>query len=76
MARVYDLWTKKNPDKSDGAPKRIRTARWGIGKRRHARWHEDGTRRSARDRGTSQSQRHRRSPARTVHGIVGAVGFS
>lgn len=41
MAWVKDLWTKKNPNK-DSRTKRVRSARWGIGKRWMAVWIEDG----------------------------------
>lgn len=42
MAYVVDLWTKKNPDKSPGAPSKIPGARWGVGKRWQVRWRENG----------------------------------
>ncbi|MCZ9299292.1 tyrosine-type recombinase/integrase [Corynebacterium hesseae] len=42
MAYIVDLWTKKNPDKSPGAPKKVPSARWGVGKRWQVRWQEAG----------------------------------
>lgn len=40
MAHVKDLWTKPNPQ----GGRRIRTSRWGAGKRWQARWTENGKR--------------------------------
>lgn len=41
MAYVRDLWTKQNPDKNSRI-KKVRSARWGHGKRWQAVWEEDG----------------------------------
>lgn len=41
MARVKDLWTKRNPDPTSRI-KRVRTARWGVGKRWQTIWEENG----------------------------------
>lgn len=41
MAHVRDQWTKPNPDKTS-KKKRIRSARWGKGKRWLAVWEENG----------------------------------
>lgn len=41
MADVRDLWTKRNPDK-DSRIKKVKSARWGIGKRWQAVWEENG----------------------------------
>lgn len=41
MAHVRDQWTKPNPDKTS-RKKRIRSARWGKGKRWLAVWEEHG----------------------------------
>lgn len=43
MAHVVDQWTTPNPVEG-AAPKKIRTDRWGKGKRLLARWDEDGRR--------------------------------
>src|SRR5690349_8647754 len=39
---VQDLWTRPGPPDSRGRATRIRTDRWGRGKRWQARWIEDG----------------------------------
>lgn len=48
MAQVYDRWTKKIPDGHDDDGnvkyKKVRTERWGQGKRWLARWEENGRR--------------------------------
>lgn len=41
MAYVRDLWMKKNPDKTSRI-KKVRSARWGKGKRWQAVWIENG----------------------------------
>ncbi|CAB0925798.1 Tyrosine recombinase XerC [Corynebacterium diphtheriae] len=41
MAYVRDLWMKKNPDKTSRI-KKVRSARWGKGKRWQAVWVENG----------------------------------
>lgn len=41
MANVRDLWTSPNPDKTSKT-KRVRNARWGVGKRWQTRWEENG----------------------------------
>lgn len=41
MARVRDLWTKRNPDRTSRTT-RVRSARWGKGKRWLAVWDEHG----------------------------------
>lgn len=41
MARVRDLWTKRNPDRTSRTT-RVRSARWGHGKRWLAVWEEGG----------------------------------
>lgn len=41
MARVKDLWTKRNPDKNSQI-KRVKTKRWGVGKRWQTIWMENG----------------------------------
>lgn len=41
MATVRDLWTKRNPN-TTSKTKRIRSARWGVGKRWQAVWIENG----------------------------------
>lgn len=41
MAYVRDLWTKKNPDKTSQKA-RVRTSRWGKGRRWLAVWEENG----------------------------------
>lgn len=33
MAHVRDLWTRPNPEDPKNKKARIRTARWGVGKR-------------------------------------------
>lgn len=40
MAHVFDQWTRKNPETN----RRVRTDRWGHGKRWLARWDVDGVR--------------------------------
>lgn len=43
MGYVVDQWTVPNPVK-DAKPKKVRTSRWGKGKRWLARWDENGRR--------------------------------
>ena len=42
MAHVRDLWTRPNPEDPKNKKARIRTARWGVGKRWQAVWEENG----------------------------------
>lgn len=42
MAQIVDQWTRPNPN--GNKPKRVRTDRWGTGKRWLARWDENGRR--------------------------------
>lgn len=42
MAYVNDRWTKRNPDDPHNPRARVRTARWGVGKRWQAVWEENG----------------------------------
>ncbi|OLN15562.1 hypothetical protein BUE64_06960 [Corynebacterium diphtheriae subsp. lausannense] len=41
MAYVRDIWMKKNPDQTSRI-KKVRSARWGVGKRWQAVWIENG----------------------------------